>query len=129
MEKATQLSVTMQNVPGQLERLCRVLAQAGVNVRAISVSDATDLSTIRLLVSDPSAAQEALREAGLPPLARDVLAVELDDKPGALGEVASRLGRSGINIQYVYGSGDSSRGKTVLVFGVDDVDRARQSPT
>ena len=126
MEKATQLSVTMENIPGQLERLCRALAQARVNIRGISVSDATDLSTVRLLVSDPSAAQEALEEVGLPCMTQDVLVLELKDKPGALEAVAARLGASRINIHYIYGSGDTGQGKTILVLRVDDVDQARQ---
>ena len=90
MEKATQLSVALENVPGQLSRLCRVMAQAKVNIRGISVSDSADISTIRLVVSDPSAAKTALREAGLCFVSQEVLVVELDDRPGALEEVAAR---------------------------------------
>ena len=127
MEKARQLSVTMENVPGQLERLCRVLAQAGVNIRGLSVSDATDLSTIRLLVSDPPAAQKALKQAGLAVLAQDVLVLDLEDRPGALEMVAARLGAARVNIRYIYGSGDRGRGKAVLVLKVDDVDLAAQT--
>ena len=127
MEKAKQLSVTMENVPGQLERLCRVLAQAKVNIRGLSVADATDLATIRLLVSDPPAAQKALREAGVACSTQEVLVLELDDKPGALETVAARLGAARVNIQYIYGSGDSGKGKGVLVLKADDVDLARQT--
>ena len=127
MEKARQLSVTMENVPGQLERLCRVLAQAKVNIRGMSVSDATDLSTIRLLVSDAPSAQKALKQAGLAVLAQDVLVLDLDDRPGALESVASRLGAARVNIQYIYGSGDRGQGKAVLVLKVDDVDLAAQT--
>jgi len=127
VEKAKQLSVTMENVPGQLERLCRVLAQAKVNIRGLSVADATDLATIRLLVSDPVAAQKALREAGLACSTQEVLVLELDDKPGALETVAARLGAARVNIQYIYGSGDSGKGKGVLVLKADDVDLARQT--
>ncbi|HUX00409.1 MAG: ACT domain-containing protein [Phycisphaerae bacterium] len=127
MEKARQLSVTLENVSGQLERLCRVLAQAGVNIRGLSVSDATDLSTIRLLVSDPPAAQKALKQAGLAVLAQDVLVLDLEDRPGALEAIAARLGAAQVNIQYIYGSGDRGRGKAVLVLKVDDVDLAAQT--
>jgi hypothetical protein len=127
VEKAKQLSVTMENVPGQLERICRVLAQTKVNIRGLSVADATDLSTIRLLVSDPAAAQKALREAGLACSAQEVLVLKLDDRPGALESVAARLGDARVNIQYIYGSGDSGKGKGILVLKADDVDLARQT--
>ena len=127
MEKATQLSVALENVPGQLSRLCRVMAQAKVNIRGISVSDSADISTIRLVVSDPSAAKTALREAGLSFVSQEVLVVELEDRPGALEEVAARLGDAGLNVLYIYGTGDVVGGKARLVIRVDDVNRARQT--
>jgi hypothetical protein len=127
VEKAKQLSVTLENVPGQLERLCRVLAQAKVNIRGVSVADATDLATIRLLVSDPPAAEKALKQAGLACSKQEVLVLELDDKPGALEAVAARLGAARVNIHYIYGSGDNGKHKGILVLKVDDVDLARQT--
>jgi hypothetical protein len=127
MEKATQLSVALENVPGQLSRLCRVMAQAKVNIRGISVSDSADISTIRLIASDPAAAKTALREAGLCFVSQEVLIVELEDKPGALEEVAARLGDAGLNVLYIYGTGDVVGGKARLVIRVDDVNRARQA--
>jgi len=127
MEKTTQLSVAMENVPGQLGRLCRVLAQADVNIRGISVADASDISNIRIVVSDPGAARKALREAGLTFVGQEVLLVDLDDRPGALEAVAVRLGEAGINVHYVYGSGPGGKGKATMVMHVSDVDRARQT--
>jgi len=127
MEKALQLSIAMGNVPGQLGRLCRVLAQAGVNIRGISICDAADFSIIRLLASDPAAAENALREAGICFVTQDVLVVELDHRPGALEDVAMRLGEAGINVHYVYGAADGPEGKAVLVLSVSDVDLARQT--
>jgi len=127
MEKAIQLSVAMENVPGQLGRLCRVLTQANVNIRGISVSDAADISTIRLIVSNPAAAKKALREAGLGFVTQEVLVVDLEDKPGALEQLAVRLGEAGVNVNYVYGTADGGGGHARMVLRVSDVDRARQT--
>jgi len=126
MEKTTQLSVTMGNQPGQLARLCRALAHARVNVRGISICDASDVSTIRVIVSDPEAAMRALREAGLPYIAQEVLVLELKDEPGQLERIAVRLGDCGINIQYAYGTGDAGKGKGIIVLRTEDSDAARQ---
>jgi hypothetical protein len=126
MEKTTQLSVTLENQPGQLGRLCRALAHAGVNIRGITVCEASDMSTIRLVVSDPEAAMRALREAGIPYLPQDVLIVELKDEPGALERLAMRLGDCRINIQYIYGTGDAGKGEGILVLRTEDSDAARQ---
>jgi hypothetical protein len=125
MEKTLQLSVSMENTPGQLGRLCRVLTQAGVNIKGITVSDASDVSIIRLIVSNPKAAQKALREAGLPFVSQEVLIMELEDKPGALEEMAFRLAEAGINVQYIYGS-TATAGTARLILRVSEVDRARQ---
>ena len=120
MDKVTQFSIALENVPGQLGRLCRVLTQA------ISISDAADLSTIRLLVSNTTAAKRALREAGITFVTQEVLLIEVEDKPGALEDVALRLGEAGINVQYVYGMGDGGKGFARMVLRVSDVDRAKQ---
>jgi hypothetical protein len=126
MEKTTQLSVSLENVPGQLGRLCRVMSQAKVNVRGISIVESSDVSTVRLLVSDPEAAKRALRNAGLPFVTQQVLVIELQDEPGALEALAVRLGESGINVQYLYGTADGESGKAAMVLRVADVDRASQ---
>jgi hypothetical protein len=126
MEKVTQISVALENKPGQLGRMCRVLAQAEVNIRAISISDAADISAVRLCVSNPAAAKRALREAGLPFVTQEVVMVEVADKPGALEDAAVRLGEAGVNINYIYSAGGVGD-KAVLVLGVDNVDAARQA--
>ena len=125
MEKTVQLSVSMENTPGQLGRLCRVLAQAGVNIKGITVSDASDVSIIRLIVSNPKAAQQALKDAGLCLVAQEVLVIELEDKPGELEDIAFRLAEADINVQYIYGT-TAAAGKARLVLRVSEVDRARQ---
>ena len=126
MEKTTQLSVTLENEPRQLARLCRALAHARVNVRGISICDASDVSTIRVIVSDPEAAMRALREAGLPYVTQDVLVLELKDEPGALERIAVRLGDCRVNIQYMYGTGDAGKGTGIIVLRTEDADAARQ---
>lgn len=127
MEQLTQISVSLENMPGQLGRLCRVLAQAAVNIRGISIADETDFSTIRVIVNDPPAAAQALREAGLPFALHEVLIVEVADQPGALESISMRLGEAGVNVQYMYGTGNGHAGKARLVLRVDDVAAARQA--
>jgi hypothetical protein len=126
VERTTQLSVSLENVPGQLGRLCRVLAQAEVNIRGIAIVEGADISTIRLILSNPDAAKRALRNAGLACVAQEVLVFPLPDEPGALESVAVRLGEAGINVQYIYGTGESESGKATMVLRVADVDRAAQ---
>ena len=126
MEQHVQVSVALENAPGQLGRLCRVLTQAEVNIRGICVADGADISVVRLLVSDPAATEKALREAGFAYTTQEVLLVELTDRPGALEDAALRLGQAGVNVQYLYGASDGPEGRARLVFRVSDVETARQ---
>lgn len=126
MEKRTQLSIAMENAPGQLGRLCRVLTQADVNIRGMCVSDATDVSVIRVLVSDTPAAEQALRQAGFAFTLQEVLVVTLDDRPGALEDLAVRLGQAGVNVHYLYGAANGAEGKAQLVLRVSDVETASE---
>jgi len=126
MEKRMQLSIAMENAPGQLGRLCRVLTHAEVNIRGICVSDASDVSVIRILVSDVPAAEQALRQAGFAFTSQEVLVVELDHRPGTLEDMALRLGRAGVNLHYLYTSANGGEGKAQLVLRVSDVETASQ---
>jgi hypothetical protein len=100
-----QLSIFVENEPGVLARVTRALAQGGVNLHAISVSDNVDDAVLRVVVDDERKATHILEETGALCVTRDVLEVEVDDRPGALAEIAEVLAEKKINIGYAYGSG------------------------
>ena len=99
-----QLSVALKNEPGQLADVCRVLADQGVNIDALSVLDNVEQGVIRLLTTDPSAARELLTRYGCYVVDADVLEVEMRNSPGVLARVAHLLAEAGINIEYAYGT-------------------------
>lgn len=96
-----QISVFVPNKAGQLARITSILGEAGVNIRALTVSETSDYGILRMIVSDPDKAQEALRDSFLVDQT-DVIACEMKDEPGALHEIAMALGDAGINIEYLY---------------------------
>ncbi|MBI2192469.1 MAG: ACT domain-containing protein [Planctomycetes bacterium] len=120
-----QLSIFLQNKPGVLAEVCRVLSGTNINLRAISVSDTVDHAVVRLVVDNPQKAVHLLGERGTLVVETDVLAVRLTNKPGALGEVARKLGRAGVNIEYAYGSADAAEG--VLFLRVSNLGKARKA--
>ena len=126
MEIALQLSVFLTNEPGALAEVCDVLAQADINIFALTVSDTTDHSVVRMVVSDPKRALFLLGEGGVLVIENNVLLLENANKPGAFGEMAGRLGKAGINIEYAYlaTSPTSERGLTVV--RVSDTEKAAQ---
>lgn len=115
MTRAKQLTVALPNKPGMLAQMCDCLAEAKVNIRAISVVDAAEACLVRMVVDDTKAARKALADKGLTATEAPVRIVELPDRVGALAEMAARLAKQKRNIPYVYGSAASGKGKSILV--------------
>ena len=123
--KATQISVFLENRPGRLLHLLRVLAGANVNLQALSVADTADFGIARIIVPDTEAAVRAIRAAGLTAATTEVLRAEISDTSGGLAEaVVDPLASAGVNIEYVYAYGERPAGKAVVVLKVDDLERA-----
>ena len=95
---AHQIVVFAENRPGRIERLTRVLKEAKVNIRAITISTSGSFGVIKLLVDDPECAYQALTEEGLSVSRKEIVAVLMDDSPGGLHRVAEILGREEVNI-------------------------------
>jgi hypothetical protein len=114
----TQISVFVKNQAGQLARITELLGQAEINIRALTVSESADYGVLRIIVSDPDKAAEVLKEEFLVDLT-DVIACELQDKPGSLHEIAAALGHATINIEYLYAFVTRSN-EAVLILRVEN---------
>jgi len=127
--KATQLNLPLDNDVGTLARLCRDLANGGVNLLALSAPETgRDKGTVRLLVPNGDLAGRALTKAGYLFSMDDVLFIELKNRPGALAKAVEKLARARIGIRYAYATA-SSRTKTtaaVVAVAADDLQRALQ---
>ncbi|MBO8126619.1 MAG: ACT domain-containing protein [Firmicutes bacterium] len=99
---ARQISVFLENRPGRLADVLIPLAQAGLNLRAISVADTTDFGILRLMVDQPEKAVAVLKKAGITCTLNEVIAVEIPNTPGALAEVVQLLAKKSINVNYLY---------------------------
>jgi hypothetical protein len=124
MARGTQLSVTMENKPGELAKLGAALARAKVNIEAISVLDSSDVGVIRLVTSSNTKARAALKKAGMSVVQQPVLIVKLPNQPGALGAAARKLAAAKVNIEFVYGSAAGAGKPSTIVIGVSDIARA-----
>jgi hypothetical protein len=116
------LTVILENRPGGLGDLGEATGKAGINIEGVCGATEGREGLIHILVGDADATRAALSDAGFAVRGeRDVLVVDVEDRPGAMGEVARRLGNAGVNIDLVY----TTFGDVRLVLGVDDVDKAR----
>jgi hypothetical protein len=124
MPRGTQLTVVLENRPGQLAKLAAALNKAQVNVLAISVVDSVDTGVIRMVVDSPAKARQALTRAKMTVTQQLVLLAELPNAPGALQGLATKLSAGGVNINYVYGSVTRQGEAGLIVLGVDKLGQA-----
>jgi hypothetical protein len=126
MAKATQLNLKVKNETGALARVCRDLADGGVNLLAISAPESHgEVGVIRLLVANPDLARGALTGAGYTFDAEEVLFVELKNRPGALAKTTEKLSRAQVGIKYAYATADQRGQTTAAVIAVAPADLAR----
>jgi hypothetical protein len=126
MALATQLTLTLRNDPGALARLCRDLADGGVNLLGLSAPESDGPhGAIQLLVANPDLARPALVKAGYSFNDETVLFVELKNRPGALAKAAEKLARAGIAIRYAHATTYRRAQKTAAVIAVAPTDLER----
>jgi hypothetical protein len=121
-----QLSVSLDNVPGSFSTISESLGREGVNIRAISVADTSDISTVRFVVDDPEKAKNILVANGYNPKETDVLAVQIPDHPGAVNAVLKPLKVAGINVHYLYPHLGRIQNNAIVILGVDKPEEAQR---
>lgn len=124
MAKVTQLAVSLPNKPGALAQLCSTLGRAGVNITAIVAAEAARRGRVRVLVDNPQKGKDVLKEAKIRFSEEEVIAMELDNKPGAVGEVAGKLAQSKVNIKYAYATTSEGSAKATVILAVPNVTKA-----
>lgn len=124
IQVAKQLALFLENRPGSLARVCDALIEAKINIYAMSTGDTVDHNVVRMVVSDPGAAMRLFEEHGSLVIANDVLLVEEDNRPGALGRIAHKLADAGVNIEYAYCATVPKTKSGLLVLRTSDVKKA-----
>ncbi len=124
MESVTQFSIFLPNKPGVLAQVSRQLAQARINVIAMTMMDSSEHGVLRLVVSEPQRLRAALAPLNLPVTEADVLVLEMANRPGALADVCGRLAEAHVNISYAYCTTGIQGGRTKGIFKVADTKKA-----
>jgi hypothetical protein len=118
---ATDLAVTVEDKPGELATLGEAAGRAGINLEGVSCYRSDARFVVHVLVEDAAATRRAFEEAGYSSIEEHgVVVVELEDRPGALGEVTRRVANAGVNIELAYMATN-----TRLVLGAVDLDKMR----
>ena len=115
-----QISIFLENRPGQLSQMCRALADAGINIATLSLADTSDFGIVRMIVDDHEKARNVLLDDGHAVKVSQVVAVCVPDRPGGMAEVMSVLDAAQANIEYSYAFSFHRGEKAVLVFRFSD---------
>ena len=119
-----QISVFLENKPGQFAGLTHILGENGIDLRALSIADTRDYGIARLIVDDPYKAALVLKEAGWVCTMTPVLAVSMPDRPGALEHILDLLAKHDISLEYIYAFLSHKINSACLVLRVADNDKA-----
>jgi hypothetical protein len=115
-----QISVFLENTSGRLAEVAGVLADAGVNIRALSLADTAEFGILRLIVDQNDRAKQALKEGGFTVARTEVVALEVPDRPGGLARILRGLDDAGINVEYMYAFVRRSGDNAILVVRFDE---------
>ncbi len=119
-----QLSIFLENKQGRLWKSLNILKNENIDIRALSIADTSDFGILRLIVSDPDKAKEALGEEKFAVSLADVLAIEVEDQPGGLEAALDLLNKNDINVEYIYAFVEKKTSKALVVLRTDDNDEA-----
>lgn len=124
MAATKQLSVMVENKRGALAELCSKLAEKAVNIQAMMVPDQAGVAPIRLVVNSGDTAKKVLDALALNYCEEDVFAVQVSDRPGALGKLTRKLADHNVDVKYAYGSIQKGAGRATIILAVSDVAEA-----
>jgi hypothetical protein len=124
--KIHQLSVFLENKPGQLRAACAEATGAAINIVTLSLADTEQFGILRLIVQDWEKAKATFERAGFVVKVTEVLALEVADEPGGLSRILEIVDRAGLNIEYMYAFTEKRRGKAALVFRFENPDAAQE---
>ena len=122
--KLKQIVVSIENAPGRLLEVTSALGQAGINLRALNLVDTGAFGQLRLLVSNVAEARRILMEMAIPAFVNEVVAAEIEDKPGSLAKILQPLLEANVQVVYTYAFIGFSQNKAVMIFRFSDNDKA-----
>lgn len=119
-----QISVFLENKAGRLADVTRVLGSNNIDISALSIADTTHFGILRLIVSDPDAAENILRDAGFTVSSSQVLAIAIEDTAGSLAVALDALNAKGIGVDYIYAFVGKTQSKALVIFRVENIPAA-----
>ena len=121
-----QVSIYVENQPGRLAEVTKALADAGVDIQALSIADTDTFGILRLIVNDPELAERTVINAGFSAKVTEVVAVAVEDRPGGLSDVLTMLSKEGVDVGYMYAFIGKKEGLADVILRVKDNCKAKE---
>jgi hypothetical protein len=121
--KIPQISIFLENQPGRLSALCNTLAEAGVNLSTLMLSEAGEFGLLRIITPDAEKARAVVEKAGYAVTTSEVAAIAIPDKPGGLASILTALEPHNISVEYMYAF-VCRHGRAIMLIRFSDLDRA-----
>jgi hypothetical protein len=122
--KVEQIAIFLENKSGRMAEITAILAQNGINIRAMSLADTADFGILRIIVNDTGSARQILKDNGFTVGITEVIVAEVNDKPGGLAKVLQIIKESELNIEYMYAFTQKSGETGLIIFRFDELDAA-----
>jgi len=122
-----QLHLFVENKAGRVAEIAKIIGDAGIDIRALSMADTSDFGILRIIVDKPTAAVATLQGAGLMVSLTDVIAVGIDDTPGSFANVMAIIAKANINVEYMYAFITREAGRANMIMRVRDADEASKA--
>jgi len=119
-----QISIFLDNRPGSLALMARRLADAGINLRALSLAETRDFGTARIVVANPEVCKGALKGTDFHSVETEVLAIEVADRPGGMADVLEIIAQEHLDVEYIYAMAVSREGSAIVIVRVNDPPKA-----
>ncbi|HHT91927.1 MAG TPA: ACT domain-containing protein [Clostridia bacterium] len=121
-----QISVFLENKAGRLSDVTKVLGDNNVDISALSIADTAHFGILRLIVNNPDLAETVLKKNGYTVSISNVIAIAIDDNPGALAKALEVLTDEDITIEYIYAFTGKTENKALVVLKVEDIEKATE---
>ncbi|HNW39835.1 MAG TPA: ACT domain-containing protein [Candidatus Omnitrophota bacterium] len=122
--KIIQLSIFLENKKGRLYEAVQALGEASINIKALTIAESEEFGVLRIVVDKPETALQVLKEKGFVASITDIVAVEVNDRPGGLAGVLKIFNDQDINVEYMYAFDEKNADNAIVVFRFDDSDKA-----
>jgi len=122
--KITQISIFLENKEGRLAKVCSLLGENKINIRALTIAESKEFGILRIVVDRPDDAVKILKENNFVAQMTDIVALEVDDTPGGLARILKVFSENQLNVEYMYGFVEKKTDRALMVFRFDDPDKA-----